>query len=170
MDTVVDVDAGGRGFFTVRAGWGLGAEGVVSRRGTGIALSDHRDLRGKGREGTNAKAGGRNGDAVSQTGSGVAGSKTRRPCRQRSSRGLPDHAVLRARSTRAYPVTAPRYVIMMTNAPRNPGFLTDAPPPGRRGTLYWNLRRFRVGRRQDQTPYGLLGLKSPTWVSGSSSS
>jgi hypothetical protein len=27
--------------------------------------------------------------------------------------------------------------------------------------LYWNLRRFRTGRRQDQTPYGLLGLKLP---------
>jgi len=27
--------------------------------------------------------------------------------------------------------------------------------------LYWNLRRFRVGRRKDQTPYGLLGLKVP---------
>jgi hypothetical protein len=25
--------------------------------------------------------------------------------------------------------------------------------------LYWNLRRFRTGRRKDQTPYGLLGLK-----------
>jgi hypothetical protein len=24
--------------------------------------------------------------------------------------------------------------------------------------LYWNLRRFRIGRRKDQTPYGLLGL------------
>ena len=24
--------------------------------------------------------------------------------------------------------------------------------------LYWNLRRFRVGRRKDQTPYGLLGV------------
>jgi hypothetical protein len=27
--------------------------------------------------------------------------------------------------------------------------------------LYWNLRRFRVGRRKDQTPYGLLGLRLP---------
>jgi hypothetical protein len=27
--------------------------------------------------------------------------------------------------------------------------------------LYWNLRRFRIGRRKDQTPYGLLGLKLP---------
>jgi len=27
--------------------------------------------------------------------------------------------------------------------------------------LYWNLRRFRVGRRKDRTPYGLLGLKVP---------
>ena len=27
--------------------------------------------------------------------------------------------------------------------------------------LYWNLRRFRVGRRKDQTPYGLLGLDLP---------
>jgi hypothetical protein len=27
--------------------------------------------------------------------------------------------------------------------------------------LYWNLRRFRVGRRKDQTPYGLLGLRPP---------
>ena len=27
--------------------------------------------------------------------------------------------------------------------------------------LYWNLRRFRAGRRKDQTPYGLLGLKLP---------
>jgi hypothetical protein len=27
--------------------------------------------------------------------------------------------------------------------------------------LYWNLRRFRIGRRKAQTPYGLLGLKVP---------
>jgi len=27
--------------------------------------------------------------------------------------------------------------------------------------LYWNLRRFRIGRRKDQTPYGLLGLSVP---------
>jgi hypothetical protein len=27
--------------------------------------------------------------------------------------------------------------------------------------LYWNLRRFRIGRRRDQTPYSLLGLKLP---------
>jgi hypothetical protein len=27
--------------------------------------------------------------------------------------------------------------------------------------LYWNLRRFRIGRRKGQTPYGLLGLKVP---------
>jgi hypothetical protein len=27
--------------------------------------------------------------------------------------------------------------------------------------LYWNLRRFRTGRRKDQTPYDLLGLKLP---------
>jgi hypothetical protein len=27
--------------------------------------------------------------------------------------------------------------------------------------LYWNLRRFRVGHRKDQTPYGLLGLRLP---------
>jgi hypothetical protein len=27
--------------------------------------------------------------------------------------------------------------------------------------LYWNLRRFRTGRRKGQTPYGLLGLDLP---------
>jgi hypothetical protein len=27
--------------------------------------------------------------------------------------------------------------------------------------LYWNLRRFRTGRRKGQTPYGLLGLNIP---------
>lgn len=27
--------------------------------------------------------------------------------------------------------------------------------------LYWNLRRFRIGCRKDQTPYGLLGVKVP---------
>jgi hypothetical protein len=27
--------------------------------------------------------------------------------------------------------------------------------------LYWNLRPFRLGRRKDQTPYGLLGLRLP---------
>jgi hypothetical protein len=27
--------------------------------------------------------------------------------------------------------------------------------------LYWDPRRFRVGRRKDQTPYGLLGLDLP---------
>jgi hypothetical protein len=27
--------------------------------------------------------------------------------------------------------------------------------------LYWNLRRFRAGRRRDQAPYGLLGLDLP---------
>jgi hypothetical protein len=32
--------------------------------------------------------------------------------------------------------------------------------------LYWNLRRFRTGRRKGQTPYGLLGLKVPGLSSG----
>jgi hypothetical protein len=27
--------------------------------------------------------------------------------------------------------------------------------------LYWNVRRFRTGRRKVQTPYCLLGLKVP---------
>ena len=27
--------------------------------------------------------------------------------------------------------------------------------------LYWNLRRFRIGRRKGQTPYGLMGVKLP---------
>ena len=27
--------------------------------------------------------------------------------------------------------------------------------------LYWNLRRFRIGRRKGQTPYRLMGLKLP---------
>jgi hypothetical protein len=27
--------------------------------------------------------------------------------------------------------------------------------------LYWNLRRFRTGRRKNQTPYGLLGVVVP---------
>jgi hypothetical protein len=27
--------------------------------------------------------------------------------------------------------------------------------------LYWNLRRFRTGRRKNQTPYSLLGLRMP---------
>jgi hypothetical protein len=27
--------------------------------------------------------------------------------------------------------------------------------------LYWNLRRFRIGHRKGQTPYGLMGLKLP---------
>jgi len=27
--------------------------------------------------------------------------------------------------------------------------------------LYWNLRRFRTGRRKGQTPYGLMGLEVP---------
>jgi hypothetical protein len=27
--------------------------------------------------------------------------------------------------------------------------------------LYWNLRRFRAGRRKDRTPYGVLGLDLP---------
>jgi hypothetical protein len=27
--------------------------------------------------------------------------------------------------------------------------------------LYWNLRQFRIGRRKDQSPYGLLGLNVP---------
>jgi hypothetical protein len=27
--------------------------------------------------------------------------------------------------------------------------------------LYWNLHRFRAGRRKDQTPYGLLGVSLP---------
>jgi hypothetical protein len=27
--------------------------------------------------------------------------------------------------------------------------------------LYWNLRRFRTGRRKGQTPYGMVGLKLP---------
>jgi hypothetical protein len=28
-----------------------------------------------------------------------------------------------------------------------------------RKRLYWNLRRFRIGHRRDQSPCGLLGLK-----------
>jgi hypothetical protein len=28
--------------------------------------------------------------------------------------------------------------------------------------LYWNCRAFRTGRRRQQTPYGLLGLRLPT--------
>jgi len=27
--------------------------------------------------------------------------------------------------------------------------------------MYWNLHRFRLGHRKDQTPYGLLGLNLP---------
>ena len=27
--------------------------------------------------------------------------------------------------------------------------------------LYWNVRRFRTGRRKDQTPYAMLGLSLP---------
>jgi hypothetical protein len=27
--------------------------------------------------------------------------------------------------------------------------------------LYWNLHQFRGGRRKDQTPYGLVGVKLP---------
>ncbi len=27
--------------------------------------------------------------------------------------------------------------------------------------MYWNLRRFRTGRRKGQTPYGVLGLQLP---------
>jgi len=34
--------------------------------------------------------------------------------------------------------------------------------------LYWNLRRFRTGRRKDQTPYGRLGLKLPALSFGES--
>jgi hypothetical protein len=30
-----------------------------------------------------------------------------------------------------------------------------------RARAIWNPRRFRTGRRRDQTPYGLLGLKLP---------
>jgi hypothetical protein len=30
-----------------------------------------------------------------------------------------------------------------------------------RKRLYWNLRRFRAGRRQGRTPYDLLGLRLP---------
>jgi hypothetical protein len=29
--------------------------------------------------------------------------------------------------------------------------------------LYWNLRRFRTGRRKGKSPYQLLGLELPTW-------
>src|ERR1700749_3809943 len=32
--------------------------------------------------------------------------------------------------------------------------------------LYWNLRRFRTGRRKGQTPYGLLGLDLPELTFG----
>ena len=32
--------------------------------------------------------------------------------------------------------------------------------------LYWNLRCFRTGRRKDQTPDGMLGLKLPDWSFG----
>ena len=32
--------------------------------------------------------------------------------------------------------------------------------------LYWNLRRFRTGRRKDRTPYGMPGLRLPELSSG----
>ena len=48
-------------------------------------------------------------------------------------------------------------------AQENPGFLTDAPPQGRRGTLYWNCHRFRSGPRKADCPYRALGLKLPTF-------
>ena len=90
------------------------------------------------------------------------GRRPGRPCRQRSSRGLPDHAVLRARSTRAYPVTAPRYVIMMTDVRRNPRVPYRCTAAGAaRGRCTGTCVAFAVGRRQDQTPYGLLGLDLP---------
>src|SRR5262249_40977361 len=109
-----DVDTSGAGMREGERGVGFGRGGSGGpTRGWESALGGHKDLRGKGRT---RRAGGRKGYAVSQTGSGVAGPLTRRPCRQRGSRGLPDHAVLRARSTRAFPVTAPRDVIMMTDA------------------------------------------------------
>src|SRR3954447_7242738 len=150
-----------RGFFTVRAGWGLGAEGVVSRRGTG-------DLRwaaigiSAGREGTNAE--GRRAKWGCSLPNGIRSgrvfdpatlspTKQSRPPGPRCTtgtkhQGLSGHGPpLRDHDDR--------------RAQENPGFLTDAPPPGRRGTLYWNLRRFRTGRRKDQTPYDLLGLKLP---------
>src|SRR5215208_3249234 len=41
--------------------------------------------------------------------------------------------------------------------------LTDAPPPGRRGTLYWNCREFREGRRRRHSPYELVGLRLPSY-------
>src|SRR3954452_16325890 len=152
-----------RGFFTVRAGWGLGVEGGVSRRGPGdlrraaIGISAGRKGKGRTRRGRRAKWGcslpngirsGRVFDPAT-----LSPTKQSRPPGPRCTTGtkhqglsghgppLCDHDDRRAQA--------------------NPGFLTDAPPPGRRGTLYWNCREFRTGRRKDQTPYGLLGLKLP---------
>ena len=34
--------------------------------------------------------------------------------------------------------------------------------------LYWNLRRFRTGRRKGRTPYDLLGLELPEMSFGES--
>src|SRR3954451_12738917 len=152
-----------RGFFTVRAGWGLGAEGVVSRRGTG-------DLRGAaigtsaGREGTSAEGrraiwgcslpnGIRSGRVFDPA--TLSPTKQSRPPGPRCTTGtkhqglsghgppLRDHDDRRAQET--------------------PGFLTDAPPPGRRGTLYWNSRPFREGKRKGRCPYDLLGLRLPRY-------
>ena len=113
MDTVVNVNAGGAGIFTVRAGRGLRDEEREDRPGLRMGSGDRCGLasgHGNLQDRTSSqsrRAGGRTGEAVSQTGSGIAGWKTRRPCRQRSSRSLPDHTESRAQGTRAKPATAP---------------------------------------------------------------
>src|SRR4051794_2195366 len=153
----------GRGFFTVGGGWGLGAEGVVSRRGTG-------DLRwaaigtSAGREGTNAE--GRRAKWGCSLPNGIRSgrvfdpatlspTKQSRPPGPRCTtgtkhQGLSGHGPpLRDHDDR--------------RAQENPGFLTDAPPPGRRGTLYWNCRAFGEGKRRGRCPYEHLGLKLPSY-------
>src|SRR3954451_2053702 len=139
MDTVVDVDAGGPGILhrEGRLGFGSGGGGEPTRD-WGSARGGHRDLRGKGRD----ERGGQEGEMGMQS-----------PKRDQEWPGLrpgdpvANEAVAASRTTLYYGHEAPGLIRSRPplcdhddrRAQANPGFLTDAPPPGRRGTLYWSM-------------------------------
>jgi len=119
MDTVVDVDASGSGILHRQGRLRLGSQGVGRSTRGGIWAFGHGNLKEKKKGQTRGGQEGEKGYAVSQTGSGTAGSKTRRPCRQRSSRRLPDHTESRARSTKGLAGHGPPLHVMIAHAQGN---------------------------------------------------
>ncbi len=115
----MDVDASGSGILHRQGRLRLGSQGVGRSTRGGIWAFGHGNLKEKKKGQTRGGQEGEKGYAVSQTGSGTAGSKTRRPCRQRSSRRLPDHTESRARSTKGLAGHGPPLHVMIAHVQGN---------------------------------------------------